>query len=243
MVWSDKGVLIMTVHIFFLQNPNYQFSRKTSLQQLDNGNSNIKAALIIYIKVCSLNENPNVQTHTRIPIWRVMIWVLVTWVSVISFKSGAYAIFCCRTTFFVAGLLLTSFKCKQKCGTLDILQWHIGRFLLQCDEVIKQRHLIWMLLFSTPLLNVNKNVAHWTFFSGIWMFFTSMWWSNKTETFDMNVIIFIIFHIFLNKTIDICEFESWLKLRPWLNSMTQTQIITQQKYTLNWYWSHIFPNS
>ena len=43
------------------------------------------------------------------------------------------------------------------------------------------------------------------------------------------------FYIFLNKTIDICEFESWLKLRPWLNSMTQTQIMTQQKYTLTKY--------
>ena len=53
---------------------------------------------------------------------------------------------------------------------------------------------------------------------------------NKTETFDVNIIIF---YIFLNETIDICEFESWLKLRPWLNSMTQTQIMTQQKYTLS----------
>ena len=74
-------------------------------------------------------------------------------------------------------------------------------------------------------------MAHRTFFSGILdiFYFNVMkvyLFVNKTETFEINIIIFIIFYIFLNKTIDIFEFESWINL------MTQTQIMTQQKYTL-----------
>ena len=73
---------------------------------------------------------------------------------------------------------------------------------------------------SVADLGGRGTFPYWPHFSWFYAVFGTI--VNKTETFDTNIIIFIIFYIFLNKTMDICEFESWLKLRSWLNQNTHS---------------------
>ena len=122
------------------------------------------------------------------------------WVSVISFKSGTLDLFqwhigrfLLRNTFFAAGLLSTSFKCKQK-------MWHIGHFsvahwmfftsmwLKSIFLLIKQRHLIWILLFL--LFSTFSSIKPLIFVS------LSHDWSSDHD------------------------WIWWLKLRSWLNQNT-----------------------
>ena len=103
-----------------------------------------------------------------------------------------------------------------------VAHWHSGHFSVAYWMFFAVGLHFLLQDYFWALLNVNKNVAHWTFFSGILdVFYFNVikvyLFVHKTEIFDMNIIIFIIFYIFLNKT-------TWYL---WVWVMTETQTMTE----------------